>query len=193
MKAHYKVHEIAEKLHVKKHVIKIWEKEFGFENKNDKYYTKQDFETFQTIKKLLHEQKLSIKEAKNHLENIIPAAKTEEPQMQIAAQEIAASNQEITASAPQEEIVQESIENPMEEVSFKEEAQETILTNIDELQITMSKQEENFSQNIEETLEASQDIIPATEEKIKCLDRDEFYEELQQFKVKLLKFKELLN
>ncbi len=63
-----KIHDIAEALNIKKFVIKLWEKEFGFDTEQPKggqrLYSSQDLKIFQHIKELLHKQSMSIEEAR---------------------------------------------------------------------------------------------------------------------------------
>ncbi len=79
MKNKLKVGDVARKLNIKKNVIRFWEKEFGFrskENKNEKYYTQEEFNTFAIIKKMVHDKGMPISEAKTKLQTVLPAEKT---------------------------------------------------------------------------------------------------------------------
>ncbi len=67
----FRIGDLADKLEVKKFVIRFWEKEFSlnFERSDggQRYYTHKDLETFQTIKDLLYHQGFTIPGARQQL------------------------------------------------------------------------------------------------------------------------------
>jgi DNA-binding transcriptional MerR regulator len=71
--AHFRIGELAQKVGVERFVIRFWEKEFKLysprSNGGQRFYTKKDLETFQTIKQLLYEQKFTIEGAKQFMGN----------------------------------------------------------------------------------------------------------------------------
>ncbi len=66
---HFRIGELAEKVGVERFVIRFWEKEFKLKSPRSqggqRFYTQKELETFQTIKRLLYEQKFTIQGAKN--------------------------------------------------------------------------------------------------------------------------------
>lgn len=70
----FRIGELAKKLEVKKFVIRFWEKEFELKsdrsNGGQRFYSLDDFKTFNTIKQLLYKQGYTISGAKTQLETI---------------------------------------------------------------------------------------------------------------------------
>jgi len=69
--AHFRIGELAQKVGVERFVIRFWEKEFKLKSHRSsggqRFYTRKELETFQTIKHLLYEQKYTIEGAKRVL------------------------------------------------------------------------------------------------------------------------------
>lgn len=84
-KRQFRIGDLAKELHVKKYVIRFWEKEFDLPSDRSeggqRFYTEEDLATFQKIKDLLYAQGFTINGAKKQLrvtrisENIIVAEK----------------------------------------------------------------------------------------------------------------------
>lgn len=100
-KKKFRIGELARELQVKKFVIRFWEREFGLEatrsQGGQRYYTQDDFKTFNTIKHLLYNQGYTIAGAKTQLEEIfkkhniaipIPHATPEKREIQAATKTI---------------------------------------------------------------------------------------------------------
>lgn len=71
----YRIGDLAKELNVKKFVIRFWEKEFDLKSDRSqggqRFYTKEDFKTFHSIKHLLYEQGFTIAGAKIKLSEIL--------------------------------------------------------------------------------------------------------------------------
>lgn len=71
-KRQFRIGDLAKELHVKKFVIRFWEREFDLKSDRSqggqRFYTDDDLKTFQTIKHLLYEQGFTIAGAKKHLQ-----------------------------------------------------------------------------------------------------------------------------
>ena len=74
-KLYYSIGEVSEITELKQYVLRYWETEFSHlsPNKNsagNRVYTPQDVENIKEIKKLLHEEKFTIKGARQHLKDL---------------------------------------------------------------------------------------------------------------------------
>lgn len=67
---YYKADEIADRLGVKKFVIRTWEKQFNL-NRTGMQYSEEDLTIFEAIRDLLYQEKLSPTEAKQKLPEIL--------------------------------------------------------------------------------------------------------------------------
>jgi len=71
-KRQFRIGDLARELHIKKFVIRFWEREFDIKSDRSeggqRFYTDDDLKTFQTIKHLLYEQGFTIAGAKKHLQ-----------------------------------------------------------------------------------------------------------------------------
>ncbi len=67
-----RIGELAKRLQVERFVIRFWEKEFGIKPRRSsggqRFYTKHDVKTFETIRHLLHDKKFTIAGAKQMLQ-----------------------------------------------------------------------------------------------------------------------------
>lgn len=74
-KRQFRIGDLARELHVKKFVIRFWEREFDLKSDRSqggqRFYTDDDLKTFQVIKHLLYEQGFTIAGAKKQLEPVI--------------------------------------------------------------------------------------------------------------------------
>ncbi len=70
----FRIGELADKLKIKKFVIRFWEKEFGLKSDRSgggqRFYTQDDLNTFSTIKELLYQKKFTIPGAKIELQTL---------------------------------------------------------------------------------------------------------------------------
>ena len=70
-KKKFRIGELADKVGVKKFVIRFWEKEFGLTSSRSdggqRFYTEHDLSVFMRIKKLLYEKGFTISGAKKQL------------------------------------------------------------------------------------------------------------------------------
>jgi len=131
-KRQFRIGDLAKELKVKKFVIRFWEKEFNLKSDRShggqRFYTKEDFDTFMFIKDLLYSQGFTILGAKKQLDallkgDVIPAQKylpediTSEKQAQSTEdfeEEDELENTDIefmNSSAKQEEIMPASSED----------------------------------------------------------------------------------
>ena len=74
-KLYYSIGQVSEMTSLKQYVLRYWETEFSHlkPNKNsagNRVYTPQDVENIREIKKLLHEEKFTIKGARQHLKDL---------------------------------------------------------------------------------------------------------------------------
>ena len=74
-KLYYSIGQVSEMIGLKQYVLRYWETEFPHlkPNKNsagNRVYTPQDVENIKEIKQLLHEEKFTIKGARQHLKDI---------------------------------------------------------------------------------------------------------------------------
>ena len=74
-KLYYSIGQVSEMTELKQYVLRYWETEFSHlkPNKNsagNRVYTPEDVENIKEIKKLLHEEKFTIKGARQHLKDI---------------------------------------------------------------------------------------------------------------------------
>lgn len=71
-KRQFRIGDLARELHIKKFVIRFWEREFDLKSDRSqggqRFYTDEDLKTFSTIKNLLYEQGFTIAGAKKHLQ-----------------------------------------------------------------------------------------------------------------------------
>ena len=78
-KRRFRIGELAEKLNVEKFVIRFWEKEFNIKSHRSeggqRFYEEKDYQTFKKIKKLLYDEKFTIRGAKKCLKEGIIASK----------------------------------------------------------------------------------------------------------------------
>lgn len=78
-KKQFRIGELADRLQVKRFVIRFWEKEFELSASRStgkqRFYTEEDYTTFSTIKQLLYSEKFTISGAKKQLsaEKCIPS------------------------------------------------------------------------------------------------------------------------
>lgn len=93
----FRIGELADKLKIKKFVIRFWEKEFDLKSDRSgggqRFYSQKDLETFSQIKELLYKKKFTIPGAKTELKNrknINPATmeKTPEAKSEIIFKEV---------------------------------------------------------------------------------------------------------
>lgn len=72
-KRQFRIGDLSRELHIKKFVIRFWEREFGITSDRSqggqRFYTDDDLATFQTIKHLLYEQGFTIAGAKKHIQS----------------------------------------------------------------------------------------------------------------------------
>jgi DNA-binding transcriptional MerR regulator len=89
-KKKYRIGDLSRALQVKKFVIRFWEKEFELKSDRSqggqRYYTKEDFDAFQTIKDLLYQQGYTISGAKAQLQESLK--RTSETQMTAATKDV---------------------------------------------------------------------------------------------------------
>ena len=74
-KLYYSIGEVSQITELKQYVLRYWETEFPHlkPNKNsagNRVYTPEDVENIKEIKKLLHEEKFTIKGARQHLKDL---------------------------------------------------------------------------------------------------------------------------
>ena len=74
-KLYYSIGDVSEMTDLKQYVLRYWETEFHHlkPNKNsagNRVYTPQDIENIKEIKNLLHEEKFTIKGARQHLKDL---------------------------------------------------------------------------------------------------------------------------
>ena len=74
-KLYYSIGQVSEITGLKQYVLRYWETEFSHlkPNKNsagNRVYTPEDVESIKEIKKLLHEEKFTIKGARQHLKDM---------------------------------------------------------------------------------------------------------------------------
>ena len=74
-KLYYSIGEVSRITELKQYVLRYWETEFPHlkPNKNsagNRVYTPEDVENIKEIKKLLHEEKFTIKGARQHLKDV---------------------------------------------------------------------------------------------------------------------------
>ncbi len=80
-KKQFRIGELADRLQVKRFVIRFWEKEFELSASRStgkqRFYTEEDYTTFSTIKQLLYSEKFTISGAKKQLsaEKCIPSTR----------------------------------------------------------------------------------------------------------------------
>lgn len=86
----YRIGDLSRALQVKKFVIRFWEKEFELKSDRSqggqRYYTKEDFDAFHTIKDLLYQQGYTIAGAKAQLKETL-ATVTPEKSMTAATKD----------------------------------------------------------------------------------------------------------
>jgi DNA-binding transcriptional MerR regulator len=81
-KKQFRIGELADRLQVKRFVIRFWEKEFELSASRStgkqRFYTEEDYTTFSTIKQLLYSEKFTISGAKKQLsaEKCIPSTRS---------------------------------------------------------------------------------------------------------------------
>jgi DNA-binding transcriptional MerR regulator len=96
-KKKFRIGELAKELKVKKFVIRFWEKEFDLKSERSeggqRFYTQDDFKTFNTIKVLLYSQGYTIAGAKTKLNEVVH--QTSQPETQVMAEQ---TTQTITAA-----------------------------------------------------------------------------------------------
>ena len=96
-KKKFRIGELAKELKVKKFVIRFWEKEFALKSERSeggqRFYTQDDFKTFNTIKVLLYSQGYTIAGAKTKLNEVVH--QTPQPETQVMAEQ---TTQTITAA-----------------------------------------------------------------------------------------------
>ncbi len=74
-KLYYSIGQVSNMIELKQYVLRYWETEFPHlkPNKNsagNRVYTPKDIENIKEIKKLLHEEKFTIKGARQHLKDL---------------------------------------------------------------------------------------------------------------------------
>ena len=74
-KLYYSIGQVSEMTELKQYVLRYWETEFSHlkPNKNsagNRVYTPEDVENIKEIKKLLHEERFTIKGARQHLKDL---------------------------------------------------------------------------------------------------------------------------
>jgi DNA-binding transcriptional MerR regulator len=77
-KLYYRIGETAEYLQVEPSTLRFWEKEFNLRPKrknNERFYTRQDIETFELIRYLLKEEKYTLEGARQKLKQKKQAVK----------------------------------------------------------------------------------------------------------------------
>jgi|SaaInlLV_10m_DNA_2_1039722.scaffolds.fasta_scaffold56692_1 DNA-binding transcriptional MerR regulator len=101
----FRIGELSEKLKLKKFVIRFWEKEFGLESNRSgggqRFYSQEDFKTFNTIKYLLYSQGFTIAGAKIKLNEMLKKNVVAELSGNIGiARKISESDEITTQSTP---------------------------------------------------------------------------------------------
>jgi DNA-binding transcriptional MerR regulator len=90
-KKKYRIGDLSKALQVKKFVIRFWEKEFELKSDRSeggqRYYTKEDFDAFHTIKDLLYQQGYTIAGAKLQLKETLSKNITPEKSMTAATKD----------------------------------------------------------------------------------------------------------
>lgn len=198
MKNKLKVGDVARKLNIKKNVIRFWEKEFNFrseKNKNEKYYTHEEFNTFATIKKMVHDKGIPISEVKTKLQSILPAEKTSplkesNEKTSISKESQVSPSKEVVKKNPPKQAPTEVKQSLQQKVKIKSPVKTTpkvtVKTETQKPTTKMKPQKEVTIQvkEIEKVVEIEKPLpyIP-----------QEFLDQLHLLKEQLIKFKNLLN
>jgi len=185
MKNKYKVHDIAKKLNLKKHIVRHWEKEFQLSSENDRFYSQEDFIIFEKIKNLIYEKKLSINAVKTELESILPKPNPQNntiPSNDILDEFYTKSNEVENPTEITNKNIYVDIEKKLEtQKAAKEIVEESLL---EEKSIIASHETTIGDENNPE-----KKIVSA-----KFSEKpDEFFNHLELLKENLLKLKEKLN
>jgi len=203
MKNKLKVGDIARKLNIKKNIIRFWEKEFGFrskENKNAKYYTQEEFNTFTIIKKMVHDKGIPISEAKTKLQTILPAEKAsplkESTEKSSSLKEPLEKKLTDQASAETKQLPQakvKAIPKPTNKAAIRTEMQRTSTETKPKKEILLKKSPKQKEEKVQ-TKEIKTIVEKVVEiEKPVPYVPQEFLNQLHLLKEQLIKFKNLLN
>jgi len=106
----FRIGDLSRKLQVKKFVIRFWEKEFALQatrsEGGQRYYTQDDFKTFNTIKYLLYNQGFTISGAKSQLSSVLKKSlvgatvETKPKKTEVEPREIQAATKTIEKPVP---------------------------------------------------------------------------------------------
>lgn len=195
----YKVDEIADKLGVKKFVIRTWEKQFNL-NRTGMQYSQEDLITFEAIRDMLYGEKLSPTLAKQQLPTIL-AQKAAQIQSQSATiiqeQIMEPTLTEVTLQAHQVESLAVSSESKIE---IQEQAQEIRSPEIIELAsesiaAKIVTEEQNAATIQDDIVGATlSPEVPAEDQVQPAFKQDqEFWNNIKSFKEQLLKIQEQLK